>query len=141
MCHPFLQSLDRQRRCVRGQHGRRPRPRFQLAEDGSLGLQVFQRRLDDDIDVVEALPFQRALDGGQALDRFRLGQQPALDRLAKQSLDAFQPGIEGRLADFLHDDLAALERGQLRDARAHRPGADDAHAAHFGRRRAAQFFG
>ncbi len=109
--------------------------RFQFAEDGALGVEVFDGRLDDDIDVVEALPLQRAVDGGQALGRFRLGQQAALDGLVEQAGDACQAGVERRLADLLHDHLAALERGQLGDAGAHRARADDADAPHFRRRR------
>ena len=112
---------------------------LQLAEDGALGIEVFQGRLDHDIHIVEAFPFQRSLDGGQALDRFRFGQQAALDGLAEQVGDALQAGIESRLTDFLHDHLASLERGQLRDARAHRARAHHTHAMHLRGRRAAQF--
>src|SRR4051794_12917735 len=102
-------------------------------KDGALGAELLDGRLDRDVDVIEALPADRALDGRPPTRRFACAQNAALDSLVEQSGDPRHTGIEGCLVDFLDDDRAALEGGQLSDACAHDASPDHADALHLPR--------
>ena len=104
---PSSSDPTRERRRVGRQHGVRPRPAVQLAEDGPLGVEVFDGRFDDDVHVLEAVPVRRAAHGGGALLGLGLRQHAPLDRLVEQVLDARQSRVEGGLVDLAHDDLEA----------------------------------
>ena len=69
-------------------------------EDGPLGVEVLDRRLDHHVHVMEAVPGRRPLHGGEAPLRLVLGQHAAVHGLGEQVLDAHQAGVEGGLVDF-----------------------------------------
>jgi hypothetical protein len=124
---------DRQRRRVRGENRVAGGDRVELGEDLLLEADDLRHRLDDEVDVAEALvagrsddPVEDLLDRGLAL---LLGQLALVDELADLALGhvagLYEAGVDELLLDVLEDDGDPRGGDRLGDLAAHRPRADD----------------
>ena len=98
-------------------------------QDPQLELEVFGRRLDDQVRAARAsrnrsMPRTRA---SAAVARVG-GDLVLLLQPLEAAADRGDAAVDGRLRDVDHDDIDARNGACLRDAVAHRSGADDADA-------------
>ena len=112
---------DAQRRRVGGEHAVLAHDRASSREQLALELERLRRRLDHDVGVGQRAERRRRLERP---GRARL--EPALLDLALEPLgDAGQPALERSGVGIVHERARARRRGELRDAGAHRAGAED----------------
>jgi hypothetical protein len=108
-----------QRRRVGREHAVRAHDLGQAREQRALELERLRRRLDHDVGLRQPGHLGRRLQRPSRL------QPPLLDLVLEPLGDPGQPALQRRGVGIVDERARARRRGELRDARAHRPGADD----------------
>ena len=122
------QAGDRDRRGVGGEDRLRIELRAELRIDLALDALVLGRRLDDEVGAGEIAHLVR---GGNLAERRLaglLGELAVSDHAGQVAADGGEPLLDAVRRDIVEQHLVAGQRGDLGDAAAHLPGADDAHS-------------
>ena len=118
---------DAQRGGVGGEHAVLAHDLGQLPEQLALELERLRRRLDHDLGVRQIAERGRRLErpGGAFL------QAPLLDLALEPLADAGEPALECVRVGVVHERARARGARELRDAGAHRAGAEDSDDGHY----------
>ncbi|MCY1503506.1 hypothetical protein D9M68_376330 [compost metagenome] len=96
---------------------------FHFGQHGLLDLRVLDHGLDHDVDIGEIAVGQGRTDGVEGLGHLGGRQLAAGNALVQQLAGLAQAELDGFLADVLHQDRGALDRGLVGDAATHDAGA------------------
>ena len=118
---------DRQRRSIGREHGLGVEDVFQVTENLLLHYHSLYYRFDSEIDLLEAVVVEPAVDPRQLEPCLLLRKYPGACRLAQQVGRVPHARVERALVDVLEHRVDIVRRDQFRDRSTHHAGSDHGH--------------
>ena len=121
----LAQPAHRQRRCVRGNDRIVRQPLNNLGQHSSLGIEILDHSLDNKATRAQVRRGSRRPQPRCRRIRLAARQSPLLHEPIETPPDPINRGLNSRLVDIQELDRPPTGRSNLRNAGAHRPGAED----------------